>query len=85
MNRSEFEELLTGYIPKKLVAMLADNAERNGYFESEKLTLSEATDSDLLSELSRRMYRAKVIPSNDISEFVVGEINRGHRGKRGIR
>ena len=84
MNRAEFEELLTGYVPEKLVAMLADNAERNGNFESEN-TLSEATDSDLLSELSRRMYRAKVIPSNDISEFVVGEINRGHRGKRGIR
>lgn len=84
MNRSEFEELLTGYIPEKLAAMLADNAEQNGNFESEN-TLSEATDSDLLAELSRRMYRAKVIPSNDISEFVVGEINRGHRRKRGIR
>ena len=79
MNRSEFEELLTGYVPEKLVAMLADNAEWNGIFESEN-TLSEATDSDLLAELNRRMYRA-----NDISEFVVGEINRGHRGKRGIR
>ena len=84
MNRSEFEELLTGYVPEKLVAMLADNAEWNGIFESEN-TLSEATDSDLLAELNRRMYRAKVIPSNDISEFVVGEINRGHHGKRGIR
>ena len=84
MNRSEFEELLTGYIPEKLAAMLADNAEQNGNFESEN-TLSEAANSDLLAELSRRMYRAKVIPSNDISEFVVGEINRGHRRKRGIR
>lgn len=84
MNRSEFEELLTGYIPEKLVAMLADNAEQNGNFESEN-TLSEATDSDLLAELSRRMYRAKAIPSAEISEFVVGEINRGHRRKRGIR
>lgn len=85
MNRSEFEELLTGYIPEKLVAMITDSAEYQGFFESEKLTLSEATDSDLLAELSRRMYRAKAIPSNEISEFVVGEINRGHRRKRGIR
>lgn len=81
MNRSEFEELLTGYIPEKLAAMLADNAEQNGYFESEKLTLSEATDSDLLAELSRRMYRTQM----STSELIVDEINRGHRRKRGIR
>lgn len=80
MNRSEFEELLTGYIPEKLAAMLADNAEQNGNFESEN-TLSEATDSDLLSELSRRMYRTQM----PTSELIVGKINRGHRGKRGIR
>lgn len=80
MNRSEFEEMLTGYIPEKLVAMLADNAERNGYFESEN-TLSEATDSDLLAELNRRIYRTQM----PTSEFIVGEINRGHRRKRGIR
>lgn len=85
MNRSEFEELLTGYIPEKLVAMITDSAEYQGFFESEELTLSKATDNDLLAELSRRMYRAKVIPSAEISEFVVGEINRGHRRKRGIR
>lgn len=80
MNRAEFEELLTGYIPEKLVAMLADNAEQNGNFESEN-TLSEATDSDLLAELSRRMYRTQM----STSELIVGEINRGHRRKRGIR
>lgn len=84
MNRAEFEELLTGYIPEKLVAMITDSAEYQGFFESEELTLSKATDNDLLAELSRRMYRAKVIPDKK-SEFVVGEINRGHRGKRGIR
>lgn len=84
MNRAEFEELLTGYIPEKLVAMITDSAEYQGFFESEELTLSKATDNDLLAELSRRMYRAKVIPDKK-SEFVVDEINRGHRGKRGIR
>lgn len=84
MNRAEFEELLTGYIPEKLVAMITDSAEYQGFFESEELTLSKATDNDLLAELSRRMYRAKVIPDKKL-EFVVGEINRGHRGKRGIR
>ena len=83
MNRAEFEELLTGYIPEKLVAMITDSAEYQGFFESEELTLSKATDNDLLAELSRRMYRAKVIPDKK-SEFVVGEI-RGHRRKRGIR
>lgn len=81
MNRSEFEELLTGYVPEKLVAMITDSAEYQGFFESEKLTLSEATDSDLLAELSRRMYRTQM-PS---SEFIVGAINRGHHRKRGIR
>lgn len=80
MNRAEFEELLTGYVPEKLAAMLADNAEQNGNFESEN-TLSEATDSDLLAELSRRMYRTQM----STSELIVGEINRGHRRKRGIR
>ena len=81
MNRSEFEELLTGYVPEKLVAMITDSAEYQGFFESEKLTLSEATDSDLLAELSRRMYRTQM----STSELIVGEINRGHHRKRGIR
>lgn len=56
MNREEFMKTLHGYVSNKLADMMAELAEDEGYFEEEDmLPLSEATDSDLLAELSRRM------------------------------
>ncbi len=55
MNREEFIKTLNGFVPNKLADMLAELAEDEGYFDEEDvLPLSEATDSDLLAELSRR-------------------------------
>lgn len=55
MNREEFMKTLYGYVPNKLADMLAELAEDEGYFDEEDvLPLSEATDSDILAELSRR-------------------------------
>lgn len=56
MNRDEFMKTLNGFVPNKLANMLAELAEGNGYFEEENvLPISEATDSDILVELSRRV------------------------------
>lgn len=62
MNREEFMKTLYGYVPNKLADMLAELAEDNGYFEEEDvLPLSEATDSDLLAELSRREHCCRAV------------------------
>lgn len=89
MNREEFMKTLHGYVPNKLADMLAELAEDKGYFEEEDvLPLSEATDSDLLLELSRRMLSNDILVRNakadccEESLFLTHDIGgRGHRRK----
>ncbi|MCI7349811.1 MAG: hypothetical protein MSH60_03560 [Ruminococcus sp.] len=67
MNREEFMKTLHGYVPNKLADMLAEIAEDEGYFDEEDvLPLSEATDSDLLAELSRRTVTLKPLKERSL-------------------
>lgn len=88
MNRDEFMKTLNGFVPNKLADMLAELAEDEGYFQEEDvLPLSEATDSDLLAELSRRMLyndvpqvrNAKARLYEQLPHITRNVCDRGHR------
>ena len=80
MNREEFMKTLHGYVPNKLADMLAE-------LEEDVRPLSEATDSDLLAELSRRVLyndvpqvrNAKARLYEQLPHITRNVCDRGHR------
>ncbi len=92
MNREEFMKTLYGYVPNKLADMLAELAENEGYFDEEiVLPLSEATDSDLLAELSRRVVALKPLKVRSLGfhdnhdAVIKASINELRNAKKALR
>lgn len=62
MNKAEFIQTLSGYVPEKLIDTLAENAEWDGLFYEESESDNETSDNlsiPFLTDLAGRGHRKK--------------------------